>query len=148
MKKLLTSAALVSCCALLSACSVNAVKAPEQAAKPVVLEGTSWMIQLPADSECAVTPMLEFGPNNTVSGDLGCNRASGSFQFDGTNIYFDKVGVTRRMCGQKYMALEEKMLGMMSGARSVKLTEKGLTFLDADGKELMTMVPELAGACN
>ena len=52
------------------------------------------------------------------------------------------------MCGKKYMALEEQMLNMMSGARSVKLTEKGLTFLDADGKELMTMVPEMAGACN
>ena len=37
---------------------------------------------------------------------------------------------------------------MMSGARSVKPAEKGLTFLDADGKELMTMVPEMAGACN
>lgn len=148
MKKLLTSAVLVSCCSLLSACSVNAVTAPEEAAKPVVLEGTSWMMQVPADSECAVTPMLEFGPNNTVTGDLGCNRASGSFEFDGTNILFDKVATTRKMCGKKYMALEEQMLNMMSGARSVKLTEKGLTFLDADGKELMTMVPEMAGACN
>lgn len=148
MKKLLTSAVLVSCCALLSACSVNAVKAPEKAAKPVVLEGTSWMMQVPAEAECAVTPMLEFGPNNTVTGDLGCNRASGSFEFDGTNILFDKVATTRKMCGKKYMALEEQMLNMMSGARSVKLTEKGLTFLDADGKELMTMVPEMAGACN
>ena len=148
MKKLLTSAVLVSCCALLSACSVNAVKAPEEAAKPVVLEGTSWMMHVPAEAECAVTPMLEFGPNNTVTGDLGCNRASGSFEFDGTNILFDKVATTRKMCGKKYMALEEQMLNMMSGARSVKLTEKGLTFLDADGKELMTMVPEMAGACN
>ena len=97
MKKLLTSVVLVSCCALLSACSVNAVKAPEEAVKPVVLEGTSWMMQVPAEAECAVTPMLEFGPNNTVTGDLGCNRASGSFEFDGTNILFDKVATTRRV---------------------------------------------------
>ncbi len=147
MKKL-TTAALACSCAILSACSVNAVKAPEEAAKPVVLEGTSWMMQVPAEAECAVIPMLEFGPNNTITGDLGCNRASGSFEFDGTNILFDKVATTRKMCGKKYMALEEQMLNMMSGARSVKLTEKGLTFLDADGKELMTMVPEMAGACN
>ena len=146
MKKILQAAALVCCAGALTACSTTNVDKTN--AKPVVLEGTSWMMQVPPEADCSVTPMLEFLPNNMVTGDLGCNRAHGSFQFDGTNILFDKVATTRKMCAPKYMALEDQMLKMMSGARTVKMTEKGLTFYDAQGQELMTMVPEMAGACD
>ncbi len=146
MKKLLSAALLVSGFSLLAACSSTATTASK--AEPVVLEGTSWMMQVPESADCAVTPMLEFGPNNTVTGDLGCNRASGSFAFDGTNILFDKVATTRKMCAPNYMALEDQMLKMMSQARTVAKTEGGLTFYDSEGRELMTMVPEFAGSCN
>ncbi len=146
MKKIAQAAAMICCAGALAACST--APAEQANSKPVVLEGTSWMMQVPPESDCSVTPMLEFLPNNMLAGDLGCNRAHGSFQFDGTNILFDKVATTRKMCAPKYMALEDQMLKMMSGARTVKMTEKGLTFYDAQGQELMTMVPEMAGACD
>ena len=147
MKKFLTAAALVSSCCLLAACSSTGTGAAADE-KPVVLEGTSWMMQLPPESDCAITPMLEFGPDNRVTGDLGCNRASGRIEFDGMNIRFDKVATTRKMCGKKYMDLEAQMTNMMANARTVKLDEKGLTFLDSEGRPLMTLVPEVAAACD
>lgn len=116
-------------------------------AEPVVLENTNWMLPLPEKSECDTPPVLEFLSGNRLAGDLGCNRASGSFQFNGHNILFDKVATTRRMCGPEFMKLEDQMLTILRDARTVEMTEKGLTFFDADGKEIQTLVPEVAGAC-
>lgn len=127
--------------ALLAGCA----SAPQS--EPVVLENTTWMLPLAEKSDCDTPPILEFLPGNRLSGDLGCNRATGSFEFDGHNILFDKVGATKRMCGPQYMELEARMLKILSGARTVQMTEKGLTFFDADGKEIETLVPEIAGAC-
>ena len=131
-------------CACLAGCtSTPTNKQPD----PVVLENTSWMLPLPEKSDCDTPPLLEFLPGNQLAGDLGCNRASGSFEFDGHNILFDKVATTRRMCGPAFMKLEEQMLNILSKARSVQKTEKGLTFFDVDGNEIDTLVPEVAGAC-
>lgn len=43
------------------------------------------------------------------------------------------------------MKLEDQMLTILRDARTVEMTEKGLTFFDADGKEIQTLVPEVAG---
>ncbi len=115
--------------------------------EPVALENTNWIMQLPEKSDCDTPPVLEFLPDNRLSGDLGCNRAAGSFEFDGQNILFNKVGVTRKMCAPQYMELESKMLDLLQHARTVSKSDKGLTFYDADGNEIMTLVPEEAGAC-
>ena len=93
-------------------------------------------------SACSGVPL-----GNRLAGDLGCNRASGSFQFDGHNILFDKIATTRRMCGPEFMKLEDQMLTILRDARTVEMTEKGLTFFDVNGKEIQTLVPEVAGAC-
>ena len=45
------------------------------------------------------------------------------------------------------MQLENEMTRILRDARTVEMTEKGLTFLDAQGKAINTLVPELAGAC-
>ena len=108
---------------------------------------TNWMLPLPEKSDCDTPPVLEFLSGNRLAGDLGCNRASGSFQFDGHNILFDKIATTRRMCGPEFMKLEDQMLTILRDARTVEMTEKGLTFFDANGKEIQTLVPEVAGAC-
>lgn len=51
------------------------------------------------------------------------------------------------MCGPEFMKLEDQMLTILRDARTVEMTEKGLTFFDANGKEIQTLVPEVAGAC-
>lgn len=128
----------------LSACS-STPSAP--VSEPVVLENTTWMLPLTEKSDCDTPPVIEFLPGNRLAGDLGCNRAMGSFQFDGTNILFDKVAATKRMCGQAFMKLENEMLRILSEARTVRRTDKGLEFYDGNGKLLNTLVPEEAGAC-
>ena len=45
------------------------------------------------------------------------------------------------------MKLEDQMLTILRDARTVEMTEKGLTFFDVNGKEIQTLVPEVAGAC-
>lgn len=140
IKALALSAVL--CAAVTGCTSTTASKA-----EPVVLENTNWMLPLPEKSDCDTPPVLEFLSGNRLAGDLGCNRASGSFQFDGHNILFDKIATTRRMCGPDFMKLEDQMLTILRDARTVEMTEKGLTFFDANGKEIQTLVPEVAGAC-
>ena len=51
------------------------------------------------------------------------------------------------MCGPEFMKLEDQMLTILRDARTVEMTEKELTFFDADGKKIQTLVPEVAGAC-
>lgn len=139
---------MISLGAVACACLAGCASAPAtKQIEPVVLENTSWMLPLPEKSECDTPPILEFLPGNGLAGDLGCNRASGTFEFDGHNILFDKIATTRRMCGPAFMKLEEQMLNILSKARSVQKTDKGLTFFDADGKEIDTLVPEVAGSC-
>lgn len=131
-------------CLCLAGCASSPTAEPIE---PVVLENTNWMLMLPEKSDCDTPPVLEFLTGNRLAGDLGCNRVSGTFEFDGHNILFDKVATTQRMCGPDFMALEEQMLKILREARTVRMTDKGLTFYDADGKSINTLVPELAGAC-
>ena len=67
--------------AALSAAVAGCSSTTTTKAEPVVLENTNWMLPLPEKSECDTPPVLEFLSGNRLAGDLGCNRASGSFQF-------------------------------------------------------------------
>ena len=111
------------------------------------LTDTSWMMKLPKGSQCEVPPMIEFA-DGRATGDLGCNRFSGNVVIDGNQIRFDQVAVTMKMCAPEYMALESEMLNLINNTRSAKQTKDALTFFDADGKEIMTLIPEVAGSCN
>ncbi len=116
------------------------------AGEALQLTDTSWMMKLPKNSQCDVPPMIEFGEKQ-ASGDMGCNRFTASYSVDGTKIQFDQVAATLRMCGPEYMKLEDQMQNLLNAARSAKQTKTALTFFDEDGKEILTLVPEEAGAC-
>ena len=111
------------------------------------LTDTSWMMQLPKGSQCEVPPMIEFS-DGQATGDLGCNRFTGNVVIDGEKIRFDQVAVTMKMCAPEYMALEGEMLNLLNKASSAKQTKDALTFFDADGKAIITLIPEVAGSCN
>lgn len=127
----------------------TAVSEPHENAESagLALNNTSWMMKLPKNSQCEVPPMIEFF-DGRASGDLGCNRFDGIVKIDGSRIEFDQVAVTMKMCAPQYMALESQMLNVINNTRSAKQTRDALTFFDADGKELLTLVPEVAGACD
>lgn len=139
------TAAAAASLAALSGCSTatTAAKAP---AEPVVLDG-AWMMVLPKGSDCEVSPTIEFN-GTKMTGDLGCNRAMGNVQFDGHNIDFSTVASTRKLCAPAYMKVESQMTAWMAAARTVTKTKEGLNFFDADGKKVVTLVPELAGSCD
>ena len=116
-------------------------------AQPLQLNNTSWMMKLPKNSQCEVPPMIEFA-DGRASGDLGCNRFDGSVKIEGNRLQFDQVAVTMKMCAPQYMALESEMLNVINNARSAQQTKDALTLFDASGKALITLIPEVAGACD
>ncbi len=150
LSRFCTAAAAATVLAL-AGCSTTST-AGSAAPKPsesssLQLNNTSWMMKLPKNSQCEVPPMIEFS-DDRASGDLGCNRFDGVVKISGNHLEFDQVAVTMKMCAPQYMTLENQMLNMINNARSAKQTKDTLTFFDADGKELLTLVPEVAGACD
>lgn len=143
MSRLTQLTLIASMGVLLTGCATH-MTAPEET---IELKGTSWMLPIPKDSDCATNPILEFS-DDSISGDLGCNRAFGPYKLEGNRLTFGAIGVTRRMCAPNYMKLEDTMLNAINNVKTVSKTDKGLTFYDADGKELVTLVPEIAGACD
>ncbi len=120
-------------------------KSPAAAAPS--LEATSWMLVIPKGSSCEVPPMMEF-EDGQVSGDLGCNHFSAAYTLapDGA---FSVTGIKKgtRSCSKDFMLLEERMLGILSKAASVRQQKGQLTFLDKSGQVIETLIPEKAGAC-
>lgn len=123
----------------------NAAESMQTAANS--LDGTSWMMVIPKDSSCEVPPMIEFG-SDTVSGDMGCNRFEGSYEVRGNAITFKAVAATMKLCADPYMKLESRMQQLLANAATFEKTETALRFLGKDGKEILTLVPEKAGACD
>jgi len=135
---------------LLVACSAN------DPAEPVPqIKDTSWA--LPQDSKdgcdaqdskdgCDAAPYIEFSATK-VTGDMGCNSFSGEYTLKGNKITFKNTAATLRMCDPKTMQIEAKMQKLLTDARRVRGNEKELTFLDAKGNVILTLVPETMGAC-
>lgn len=119
---------------------------PSAPAEPVNIANTSWMLPIPKNSSCDVSPMLEFTANR-VNGDLGCNRIFGDYAIEGNVITFGALGVTRRMCGPEYMKLEDTMLNAINKVKTLKREKDALIFLDENGRELIRLVPDKPGAC-
>ena len=136
--------AALPCAVLLAACAVTdgtpAGKAPE-------LAGRSLMWAEGANEDCEVPPNIEFRADGSISGLAGCNRMVGSWALDGKKIDISKLGATRRMCGPKIMAVEDAFFQRLG--RTVYMTADGDKVLcwDAEGKLVMTLVPEAAGTC-
>lgn len=150
LSRFCSAAALVAVLALAgcgTASTAGSAAQEKAASASLQLNNTSWMMKLPKNSQCEVPPMIEFY-DNRASGDLGCNRFDGVVKIDGSRIEFDQVAVTMKMCAPQYMTLESQMLNVINNTRSARQTKDALTFFDANGKELLTLVPEVAGACD
>ncbi|MBO5659397.1 MAG: META domain-containing protein [Duodenibacillus sp.] len=141
------SASLLLSCLVLTACSHTTSQPVAPAAPALNVNGTSWMLPIDKEKDCEVPPIIEFD-GKTAFGDMGCNRFEAVVTISGNAMRFDNVAATARMCAPGYMRLEGRMKEMLEKTRSAQRTEKGLTFFDAAGKPILTMVPEQAGACN
>lgn len=73
-------------------------------------------------------------------GNAGCNRVMGAIELDSTkngSIIFTKVGSTRMMCPD--MDLETKVMAALGKVAGYEKAAEGLAFVDAEGKEVMTL---------
>ena len=69
---------------------------------------------------------------NRVTGFSGCNRASGSYQLNGTTLTFGPLIMTRMAC-DKGMELEQRYAATMDSTRGYRLTADTLELLDTSG---------------
>ncbi len=126
---------------ILVACSANDPTEPVPQIKD-----TSWALPQDSKDGCDAAPYIEFSATK-VTGDMGCNSFSGEYTLKGNKITFKNTAATLRMCDPKTMQIEAKMQKLLTDARRVRGNEKELTFLDAKGNVILTLVPETMGAC-
>ena len=137
---------LLSLTALLSTFAIAACSVAEKEDPAPDLKGTSWTMKLDAKSGCDVAPYIEF-TENKATGDLGCNSFSGDYKRDGNKLPFQNVAATLRMCDPASMALEEKMQRLLKDTRRIRGNKESLSFIDSQGKVILTLIPESMGAC-
>jgi len=73
--------------------------------------------------------------DNSIFGFAGCNRFSGHYQLERSNISFRQLKSTRRMCLENMM-LERLFLGTLNDVEVFHLTSEHLTLFDSKGNEL------------
>lgn len=93
-----------------------------------------------------------------IYGNAGCNRMMGSLEFDSIQpgkIHFGSIATTRMMCPD--METERKVVETLDKVAGYEETEAGLSFSDADGKQVMKLekrvqpevsIEDLAGEWN
>jgi heat shock protein HslJ len=116
MKAILALAALP----FLSACMGSH---PVREPPPLPFAGTKWLL-VTERKPAGEPPYLEFG-DGAVTGYSGCNRLVGRYQQDSIGagaIVFSTLSVSKRMCADGAMAVEERMIAVMRSSTSVKVT--------------------------
>lgn len=110
--------AAVTFLVLFAAC--RSTPTPQSPAKR--LAGTHWRLAAldghPVDGP--EVPTLVFGPE-TVQGDGGCNRYSGSATLYGHALQVGAIASTRRACEPGIMEREQRYLHLLGAARRVEL---------------------------
>lgn len=139
MRSLLFSALAVTTLAACSGASTQTEPTP-------AIRNTSWMMELPKGTDCDAAPYIDF-TDKKVSGDMGCNSFNAEYTLKASALRFKNVAATLRLCAPDSMALEETMQRVLNETRRIKLADNRLTFFDAAGKPIATLVPEAMGAC-
>jgi heat shock protein HslJ len=122
---------------LLSACASQ----PD----PVSLPGSSWKLvsygpagnQTPAAAGVATS--LVFGTDGQVSGNLGCNSFSGSYEVKDGNLAFGPLASTLMACPDAQMTQEGSAYQVLTGSVRFELTGTALTIHDASGEISLTL---------
>lgn len=81
-------------------------------------------------------PWLEFAAEDArVTGFAGCNRMSGTYRVDGSNLSFDPLMLTRRACPQG-MGGEQELARALQETKAHRITDGALVLEAADGRAL------------
>lgn len=110
------------------------------------LAGTSWTVTGVNNGRDAVQGTsltealtLEFGTDNTVSGNSGCNTFTGTYTQDGEEIAITDVGSTMKACDEDVATLEQQYQTALQAATTVRLSGTTLDLVGVDGATQVTL---------
>lgn len=132
---------------LLSAATCRGGKGGDAAAS---LQDTTWYLagmQI-AGIRYDIPPkvMLQLESGDRFNGFAGCNRYFGSYKLNGTDILFERIGATRRMCRGSVAKFESDYLSALRQVVSFRLTGDSLVLpVPPEGKLTYALTPPPAG---
>jgi heat shock protein HslJ len=100
-----------------------------------------------ANENCEVPPEIVFGKDGKVSGNAACNDLSGEWKLEGKKISLAGVRAEGRKCGPKITEVEQKFMEALHAAAYAAADGDKVRLFDAEGRELIVLVPSSAGAC-
>lgn len=109
------------------------------------LENTPWILRSFAQQK-ELNSLLDvyqvtafFNPeDNTLSGTTGCNNYFTSYTVDGDQLTLNTaIAVTRKMCPEPQMALENAYLAALENIASYEMTCNAMEILDGEGNSLL-----------
>ncbi len=125
----LPAATLAALVLALSACAASG----DGPAAPLL--GTTW--QHGADGPQAAYITLD-EKSRRVTGFGGCNRLTGPYTLDGSQLSFHNVASTRRACLNDDGS-EDRFMAALAGVRSWRIEGRQLRLLSASGGTLLTL---------
>jgi len=117
---------------------------PLSAQTSLALAGSKWTVVAIQGTPIIPTSnvKLEFGPDDTVTGNTGVNGFSGAVQIDGSKIQFDRLRSTRRAASEELMSQETSFNRALADSAQFTITPDGFLLLQSDsGTETLRCSP-------
>jgi heat shock protein HslJ len=153
-----TRIAVASVCAvaltLLSACASGDGAAPAATGASVPeLAGTSWNLASYAGADGTRTPAVTepsvgtvtFLTGGKLAGSTGCNRFTGTYEQSGADLSITTGAMTEMACLGPVGEQETAVIAALGKVATAAVASDTLVLKDAQGAELLTYAPGLAG---
>lgn len=111
------------------------------------LAGTQWVLDVEAlgvSGAASVSSSIAF-ERATVSGSDGCNRFSGPYETDGSELTFGALAGTQMACVGPADAVSRKVTAALPRVREYELAEETLRLKDGGGDVLLTYAASRPG---
>jgi heat shock protein HslJ len=153
-----TRIAVAAVCAvamtLLSACASGDGAAPAATGASVPeLAGTSWNLASYAGADGTQTPAvtepsvgtLTFLAGGGLAGSTGCNRFTGTYEQSGAELAITTGAMTEMACPGPVGEQETAVIAALAKVATAAVASDNLVLKDAQGAQLLTYAPGLAG---
>ncbi len=78
---------------------------------------------------------IRFEPEGKFSGNAACNHFFGFYSFSEHEIIFESVGMTRKMCGPKSMAIEDNLMPLFNNQKvQIHMSDEKIILQNNDTK--------------
>jgi putative lipoprotein len=103
----------------------------------IEIQGSKWLLEDLAGKGVVdgVQTTLEFGEDNRLGGNGGCNVYFTGYELDGSNLKVGPIGSTQMMCPPALMDQERKFLQALEKAYNLRI-EGPYLFIDSQGHDL------------